>query len=260
MCGDPGRQFAKFSRQLLALHKKTGPFDFVLLLRPPAGLPADFPFPLPAYFAADEYESSSQPRKVRHNLFYVGACGNRVVGGVNFVLLAAGVDGSRMSPAVERALHRAGANDDDFRGVDILATGDLPRGVAGGDADAGASALAGEVAMRTRPRRHFAGAWRSFALKEFVCKGARHGTEFVAVAGYEARRRSGEAERWMCAVDIKPLASMTVGQREATVRRKGRAPYVGIEEGDNECGVEESSFATTREDMDASASRNVREV
>lgn len=263
VCGDPGAQFAKVSRQLTALDKRTGPFQFAVLLCPPGAVPENFPYPLPTYFAAQEYESSSLPRKVRHNLFYVGPCGNRVVEGVNFVLLAGGYDdgkSSNLPPEVEKALHRAGANDAGFRGVDVLATCAIPRGITVGGANVERSSLAAEVALRLRPRNHFGSAPQFFALPPFLCAGADHGTQFMSIAGFEALRRSGKAEKWVYAADVVPLARMTDGQRAETAQTRTRAPYIGIAQDGDGGGMEQTAMSITREDMDPGISRDGKMV
>lgn len=252
--GDPSTKFAKVSRKLVAQNKKSGPFQCALLLCPPGEVPADFSCPIPTHFAAQEYESSSVPRKVRPNLFYVGPCAALVVEGVSIVLLAGGYDDPKsaaLPPEVEAALHRAGALGAGFRGVDVLATCSLPRGVAVGGEDVEQSALAGEVALRLRPRYHFGSGSQYAALPPFVCAGADHGTRFMAIAGFEAPKRGGKAEKWVYAADVTPLAAMTDEQRAETSKTRTRAPYVGIVRNGAGDRLQQAAARITNEVMEA---------
>lgn len=174
---------AKISK-LTKLINKSGPFDLIMLLSPAKQVPK-VKFPLPTYFAADEYDDDSNPREIAPNLFYSGSATYMNLHGLKIFMCSTHASALAIHAALNTAKHEK------FDGADILITNAAPRG-----AQTDSNECAARLGLSVRPRYHCFGAKEFCSFPTFVTPGAHHATRLIAVPS------SG---RWVYAADVTSL-------------------------------------------------------
>jgi len=132
---------------------------------------------------------------------------------------------------------RTGCDAPDFKGVDVLITSDWPSGITNNAAaepegfltkdDQSARQLISRIALKLRPRYHFAGLRDSFYERlpyrnhRVMQEPARHTTRFIGLAEVG----NLEKKKWIYAFSMVPLAQMEASELTAQPSNATESPF-----------------------------------